>query len=101
MVVETDSPQRIARLTPLADALARLDTLVEPATPRVADLSRALGRILAEDVVIAAPIPPTARALRDGWALRSDLTTDASGRSLHMRISPAHSPVPMPMRSLW
>jgi molybdopterin molybdotransferase len=79
MVVETDSPQRIARLTPLADALARLDTLVEPATPRVAGLSLALGRILAEDVVIATPIPSTARALRDGWALRSDLTTDASG----------------------
>jgi molybdopterin molybdotransferase len=79
MVVETDSPQRIARLTPIADALARLDTLVGPATPRVAGLSLALGRILAEDVVIAAPIPSTARALRDGWALRSDLTTDASG----------------------
>jgi molybdopterin molybdotransferase len=84
--VEPDRPQRIARLTPLADVLARLDALVEPAAPRPADLSAARGRILAEDIVIASPIPPTARALRDGWAVASDLTIEASG----------YAPAPLP-----
>src|SRR5260221_1428715 len=90
MAVETDSPQRIARLTPLPDALARLDALVAPVTSRTADISLALGHTLAEDVVIAAPIPPTACALRDGWAVRSDLTMDASGY--------APAPLPFAMR---
>src|SRR5260370_7371441 len=90
MAVETDSPQRIARLPPLPDALARLDALVAPVTSRVVDVSLALGHTLAEDVVIAAPIPPTACALRDGWAVRSDLTIDASGY--------APAPLPFAMR---
>jgi len=86
MVVESDSPQRIGRLTPLPDALARLDALIAPVASRVIDVSLALGQTLAEDVIVAAPIPPTARALRDGWAVCSDLTTDASG----------YAPTPLP-----
>ena len=86
MIVEPDRRQRIARLTPLADVLARLDALVKPVMPRTADLAAALGRTLAEDVVIHAPIPATARALRDGWAVSSDLTTDAG----------AYAPAPLP-----
>jgi molybdopterin molybdotransferase len=86
MIVEPDRRQRIARLTPLADVLARLDALVKPVAPRTADLAAAFGRTLAEDVVIHAPIPPTARALRDGWAVSSDLTTDAG----------AYAPAPLP-----
>ena len=77
--MEPDRPQRIDRLTPLADVLARLDAMVEPVAPRSAALSAAQGRTLAEDVVVASPIPPAARALRDGWAVSSDLTIDASG----------------------
>src|SRR5262249_49564360 len=86
MVVEPDTPQRIARLTPVADVLARLDALVKPVTPRSAEPSAALGHALAEDIVIAAPIPAAARALRDGWAVPSHLTTDASG----------YAPAPLP-----
>jgi len=86
MIVEPDRRQRIARLTPLADVLAHLDALVKPVTPRTADLAAALGRTLAEDVVIHAPVPATARALRDGWAVSSDLTTDAG----------AYAPAPLP-----
>src|SRR5262249_31298852 len=86
MIVEPDTRQRIARLTPLADVLARLDALVKPVAPRTADLAAAFGRTLAEDVVIHAPIPATARALRDGWAVSSDLTTDAG----------AYAPAPLP-----
>jgi molybdopterin molybdotransferase len=71
-------PQRIARLTPLSDALARVDARVEPVAARSLETSAALGRILAEDVVVEASIPATALALRDGWAVQSDLTLDAS-----------------------
>src|ERR1700694_524614 len=86
MVSDPDAPQRIARLTPLADVLARIDALVKPVAPRRADLSAARGRILAEDVVIGAPIPAVALALRDGWAVRSDLTMEAG----------AYAPAPIP-----
>src|SRR3954451_18000198 len=86
MVVEPDSPQRIARLTPLSDVLARLDGLVRPVPPRASDLSGALGSTLAEDVVAKASVRATPRALRDGWALRADQTTDAG----------TYAPAPLP-----
>src|SRR5260370_4028027 len=78
MMVEPDRRQRIARLTPLADVLARLDALVRPVAPRTVELAAAVGQTLAEDVIIHAPVPATPLALRDGWAVSSDLTTDAS-----------------------
>jgi molybdopterin molybdotransferase len=86
MAVEPDSPQRIASLAPLDDVLARIDALVKPVPPYTSELPPALGRTLAEDVVVAAAIPAAARALRDGWAVTSDLTTDAGG----------YAPAPLP-----
>src|SRR5262249_40839228 len=68
------------------DVLARLDARVKPVMPRTAELAAGLGQTLAEDVIIHAPVPTTARALRDGWAVSSDLTTDAS----------AYAPAPLP-----
>ncbi len=47
-------PQRIARLTPLDDVLARIDALVGPVAPREVALAEAVGRVLAGDVVVAA-----------------------------------------------
>jgi molybdopterin molybdotransferase len=85
MVSQPDPPQRIARLTPLADVLARLDALVGPVTPREIAASSALGHTVAGDFILP-PRPPTAIALRDGWAVRSDLTTDAS----------SYAPAPLP-----
>jgi molybdopterin biosynthesis enzyme len=86
MVAEPDIPQRIARLTPLDDVLRRIDALVEPVAPSASELAAALGSTLAEDVVVDATIPPAPRALRDGWAVASDLTTDAG----------AYAPAPLP-----
>src|SRR2546430_13831979 len=86
MMVEPDRRQRIARLTPLADVLARLDALVRPVAPRTAGLAAALGPTLAEDVIIHAPVPAPALAPRDGWAVSSDLTPAAS----------ASAPAPLP-----
>lgn len=89
MVVEPDIPQRIARLTPLDEVLACIDAVVEPVSPRTSELSAALGRTLAGDIVVGAAIPGAARVLRDGWAVASDLTTDAS----------TYAPAPLP--SAW
>jgi molybdopterin biosynthesis enzyme len=81
-----ETPQRIVRLTPLDDVLARIAARVKPVDARIAGLTAALGRTLADDVVIEEPIPKTALALRDGWAVSSDLTADAG----------PYAPAPMP-----
>ena len=70
--------QRIARLTPLADVLNGFQTSIAPVEPREEALAAALGKTLAADVSIAQARPAKALALRDGFALRADLTTDAS-----------------------
>jgi molybdopterin biosynthesis enzyme len=77
--------QRIARLTPLADLLARIATLVAPLPPREAELSNALLRVLAEDVSASASLPAQAIALVDGYAVRAEEIADAS----------SYSPVPL------
>jgi molybdopterin molybdotransferase len=76
MASVVEHSQRIARLTPLADVVACVDRLVRPVSPRLAEL--ASGRTLAEDVVAPAAHPPRALALRDGFAVNSDATADAS-----------------------
>ena len=70
--------QRIARLTPLADVLASFDLSVGPVAPREEAVSKALGLTLAASAVIADGHPKAALALRDGFAVRSDMTLDAS-----------------------
>jgi molybdopterin molybdotransferase len=77
MVVESEATQRITRLTPLDAVLARIDVLVGPVAPRGVAIGAAVGRALAGDVIAAAR-PPAALALRDGWAVNSALTQDAS-----------------------
>ena len=52
-----EMPQRIARLTPLDDVLARIDALVKPIAARTADLSSALGFTLAADILIGRRAP--------------------------------------------
>jgi molybdopterin biosynthesis enzyme len=86
MILQPETPQRIARLTPLDDVLARIDAEVAPVDSRHTDLSCAYGLTLATDVVIPAAIPAAALALRDGWAVRSELTIDAG----------AYAPAPLP-----
>ena len=85
MDAQIETPQRIARLTPLEDVLARIDALVGPVAPREVALAAAVGRVLAGDVVVAAR-PADALALRDGWAVNFSLTQDAS----------PYAPAPLP-----
>jgi len=70
--------QRIARLTPLADVLASFDLSIGPVEPREEAVSKALGLTLAASAVIAEGHPKSALVLRDGYAVRSDTTLDAS-----------------------
>jgi molybdopterin biosynthesis enzyme len=76
MVLEI--PQRITRLTPLAEALSQIDAQVVPVPPRAIDVTHARGRTLAEDAIVDRALPVKSLALRDGWAVRSELTRDAS-----------------------
>jgi molybdopterin biosynthesis enzyme len=84
MSPDPDTPQRIGRLMPLADLLARIDATVAAAAPRAVSAAAA-GQVLAEPLTL--PMRPSVPlALRDGWAVASDLTLDAS----------AWAPVPQP-----
>src|SRR5262245_38274599 len=83
---EIATAQRIARLTPLDEVLARIDALVKPVKPRCVEISAAVGGVLARDVAVGRPAPAAALALRDGWAVASDLTLDAG----------TYAPAPLP-----
>jgi molybdopterin molybdotransferase len=78
--------QRIVRLAPLDHVLARIDALVRPVAARSCELESALGRTVAVEIRSEQPVPPVPLALRAGWAVRSELTTDAS----------PFSPMPVP-----
>jgi molybdopterin molybdotransferase len=77
--------QRIVRLTPLDVVVDHICAAVRPVATREVDLAAALGRVLARSVV-AGPRPAAVIALRDGWAVASDLTTDAG----------SYAPAPLP-----
>jgi molybdopterin molybdotransferase len=85
MVVDVETSQRIARLTPLDAVLARIDALIGPVAPREVAPAAAIGRVLAGDLIVAAR-PGMALALRDGWAMNSALTQDAG----------PYAPAPLP-----
>src|SRR5919197_694670 len=70
--------QRIARLTPLTEVLGRIDAAVGAVAPRRMATAQAVGCVLGEDVIGATPLPAGARALRDGFAVAADATSDAS-----------------------
>jgi molybdopterin biosynthesis enzyme len=75
MVIEPQR-QRIARLTPLGEVLAIIESRVAAVTPRVCAVEAALGGTLAENVVASAR-PAVAIALRDGWAVAAAALGDA------------------------
>ncbi|MGE0812161.1 MAG: gephyrin-like molybdotransferase Glp [Vicinamibacterales bacterium] len=64
---------------PLDEARARLDAF-DRAQTRVeaCPLAALAGRVLAEDVVAASNVPPFARAMMDGYAVRAEDTAGAS-----------------------
>lgn len=87
MVADAE-PQRIARLTPLAEVLDSLQTAVEPAVPFETGVFAAVGLTLAADAVVTYDRPPVALALRDGYAVCAEMTADAGGYA-PARLDPA------------
>ena len=65
-------------LTPLADALARVLDTVRPVPARALPLAQAQGAVLAQDLAFPADLPPTAQALRAGFAVAALDTVGAS-----------------------
>lgn len=88
MVAKLEPAQRITRLTALDAVLARIDELVAPVTPVAWRTGFAVGKILADDLILPT-WPKAALALRDGWAVCAALTQDAS----------PYAPVPLPTTS--
>ena len=70
--------QRLSRLVPLAEVLARVEAIAQAVAPRVVDVEKAGGRVLAADVTADGPLPARAIALTDGWAVASDSVGDAN-----------------------
>jgi molybdopterin molybdotransferase len=86
MASDHQSPQRIARLAPLTDAAMWIDANVHAAVSRDVGVTEASGYTLASDVKIPDAIPSGTISLRDGYALQSDWTSDAS----------SYAPAPLP-----
>lgn len=80
----TTKMRPIRRTIALDEAKALIDAAVRPIdrTERVR-LEEADGRVLAEDVVAAADVPPFARAAMDGYAVRAEDTSGASRENPH------------------
>ena len=76
MIADTHVNQRITRLTPLADVIAAI-ARIDPVAPGAVAAAAAAGCVLAADVIAPRSRPAAALALRDGWAVSSDLTRDA------------------------
>jgi molybdopterin molybdotransferase len=76
--VTEDHPQRIARLTPLDEVHARIDALITSIEPWDRPVAAAEDSTLAEDALATSDSPPTPRAWRDGYAVHSEQTIDAS-----------------------
>ncbi len=70
--------------------LAALAAMLAPVAPCRRPLAAALGRVLAEPVRAMAPVPATAMALRDGWAVSAAETLGAGP------FSPLRLPAPPP-----
>lgn len=83
--------QRIVRLAPLAEVMARLDAIAAPVVAREQDTAAASGATLAADLRAPKDLPAAPAALRDGWAVASELVLDAG----------PYAPVPLSPPPVW
>src|SRR5215468_1215700 len=67
--------------TPVADVLELIDRRIVPLASERSPLAESAGRVLAEEVVAAVPVPPFDRAAMDGYALRGEETFGADSYS--------------------
>ncbi|HEX5778109.1 MAG TPA: molybdopterin-binding protein [Xanthobacteraceae bacterium] len=83
--------QRITRLAPLAEVVARLNDAAAPVAARNMEPVAAVGSILAADAMAAKDVPASACALRDGWAVAAERVTDAG----------PYAPAPLDPAPIW
>ncbi len=76
--VKRGNDQTIARLTPLADALAVVGKLAKPVAASEVSTAESAGCVLAADVT-GSLRPQRPSALRDGWAVRAEELADGGG----------------------
>jgi molybdopterin molybdotransferase len=68
-------------LVPVETALAQLLSGLAQVAPSTLPVTEAVGRVLAEPIRVAAPVPARATALRDGWAVAAADVVGASSYS--------------------
>jgi molybdopterin molybdotransferase len=90
-MTQHEARQRITRLTPITDVLARIEGLARPVAPRELALADAEGRVLAADLFTSHAVPRAPLALRDGWAVQADMVADAG----------PYAPMPLGLASAW
>jgi molybdopterin molybdotransferase len=85
-----DAARSLATRISVADAAAWIDAQVTRLAAETVALAHAIGRVLAQDAVAAAAVPPADQAAIDGFALRADETAGASAYNpLSFRLAPA------------
>ena len=67
----------MAQMIPLEDYVAQVLEALSPLEAGRLALGRAHGRVLAEDVTAAVPVPPWTNSAMDGYAVRAEDTTGA------------------------
>ena len=67
----------MAQMIPLEDYVSQVLEALSPLEDSRLELGRAHGRVLAEDVIAAVPVPPWTNSAMDGYAVRAKDTTGA------------------------
>ena len=67
----------MAQMIPLEDYVSQVLEALSPLEGGRVPLGRAHGRVLAEDVTAAVPVPPWTNSAMDGYAVRAKDTTGA------------------------
>ena len=84
MLIHIPKPKIQSEMIPVAEAIAIIKESTLPLPSECVDVARALGRILAEDVIADSDLPPFNRAQMDGYAVRSD---DLANVPVRLRIA--------------
>jgi molybdopterin molybdotransferase len=85
----------------VAEARARILEHFHPLPTETIPLALAAGRVLAEDVIAAQPVPPFANSSMDGYAVRlRDVAAASREQPVRLAVSgdiPAGAPIPPPL----
>ncbi len=88
-------------MIPVEEALDRILSRVAPLGSEQAEIARALGRVLAEDVRADEDVPPWANSSMDGYAVRgADTAAAAPGAPVRLQVAgrvPAGAPAARPL----